>query len=448
MTTRLACVLLLVLCPTAVFGQADIQIDVTAAAPAPVLAIAPPHAESAGVETVRREIQQVLDFDLTFSKAVCVLNDAAAVRRQTDKDRSRDQIDYGAWKGMGVQYVVDSSIRRKGETQLEVDVLVYDVRDQRRLMGVRVTAAQSRLRDAIHKLSDRVVYECTRVDGIAQTSLLFVHHDPVSRTKDIFIVDYDGWPGSIRPLTRYGTITQFPSWSASGQEFAFCSFRSGWLDAYIQDLTSGKTTFLAKAPGNNLTPSWLPKNRNQLVISLSYLGNPEIFLIRKDGTQPRRLTKHPAIDTSPKVSPDESQIVFTSDRSRVATLYLMDARGENVRRLVSDTRLSCDTAEWSPVPINGTYRIAFRGYRLGEVRGDIYTIAVDGTDLVNLTGGRGDNSNPTWSPDGSYIAFSTVRRSGKSELWVMERDGDAPRRLLSLKGNCLQPAWGPRAEAK
>ncbi len=447
MTVRLAFVALLVFCTTIVPAQDEIEIDVTAAAPAPMLAIAPPHLESAGLETSGKQLQQILDYDLRFNKAVRVHENTPRIRQQAEKDRDQGHVEYAAWADMDIQYVVTSAIRQKGESRIEIDVLVYDVRDRRRLMGARMSPAQAQFRDAAHKFSDRIVYECARGDGIAQTSLLFVHHDPGSHTKDIFIVDYDGWLESVRPLTRYGTITQFPSWSPTGKEFAYCSFRSGWLDAYIQDVSTGDTSFLAKASGNNLTPSWLPKKRDWLAISLSYPGNPEIFLLRKDRKQPRRLTRHPAIDTSPVVSPDETQIVFTSDRSRVATLYLMNMDGGNVRRLVSDRRLSCDTAQWSPVPIDGTYRIAFRGYQLGQVRGDIYTIAADGSDLRNLTGGRGDNSNPTWSPDGEYIAFSTARRSGKSELWVMERDGDSPRRILSLKGNCIQPAWGPRPAA-
>ena len=414
--------------------------------PAPILAVGWPRTDSPGLGTVANEIADVLSFDLTFSKALRLFDDGAPIRQQMERDHKSGHVDYAAWKALGILYVVTPAVRDRGRDQLVIDVLVEDVRDGRRLMGKRLTVSRSQLRKAVHRMSDMIVYACAREDGIAQTSLLFVHHNPASQSKDIFLVDYDGWPESVRPLTRFGSITQFPKWSPDGKAITFCSFRSGWLDAYIQDLITGQLSFLAKSPGNNLTPSWSPINKDWLAISLSFEGNAEIYLVRRDGKNPKRLTHNRAIDSSPAISPNGRQIVFTSDRSRVATLYTMGFDGSNVRRLVNDGGLSCDTGQWSPVPIDGKFRIAFRGYRVGQVRGDIYTIAADGSDLRNLTRGRDDNSNPTWSPEGNYIAFSTVRRSGKSELWVMECDGSTPRKILSLAGNCVQPAWSPRQQ--
>ncbi|MFH1737486.1 MAG: hypothetical protein ABIH23_00665 [bacterium] len=441
-------VALLVLFPLFGNAQDEIRLDVSAAMPAPILALGPARAESAGLEAVAKEIEQVLSYDLEFGKSVRLFGDQARLREQMDRDRAKQTVDYAAWNSLGVQYVVTPLTRRSGENQIELDILVHDVRDGRLLVGKRVALRLEQLRQSLHRMSDLIVYECTRREGIAQTSILFVYHSPTAHSKEIFVMDYDGWPGSVRQLTQFGSVTQFPSWSPDGQRFAYSSFRTGWLDAYTQDLDSGRLSFLAKSPGNNLTPSWFPNSPDWLTISLSFVGNAEIYLLRRDGKQPKRLTDDPSIETSPVISPDGNQIVFTSDRSRIATLYLMNMDGSNVRRLVLESRLSCDTGQWSPVPIDGKYRIAFRGYVVGQVRGDIYTIAADGTDLRNLTQGRGDNSNPTWSPDGNYIAFSTIRGAPKSELWVMEQDGTNPRRLLSLKGNSLQPAWSPRPKEK
>src|SRR3546814_16132392 len=63
--------------------------------------------------------------------------------------------------------------------------------------------------------------------------------------------------------------------------------------------------------------------------------------------QSRRLTEHPAIDTSPSYSPDAKQIVFNSDRGGSQQLYVMDASGGNVRRIShGDGRYA--TPVWSP----------------------------------------------------------------------------------------------------
>ncbi|MDD5628499.1 MAG: Tol-Pal system beta propeller repeat protein TolB, partial [Elusimicrobia bacterium] len=57
-----------------------------------------------------------------------------------------------------------------------------------------------------------------------------------------------------------------------------------------------------------------------------------------------------------------------------------------------------------------------------------------------LTHGEGANENPTWSPDGRFLAFSSTR-NGRSELFVMDSDGSAPHRLADIPGNTTTPTW-------
>jgi TolB protein len=222
-----------------------------------------------------------------------------------------------------------------------------------------------------------------------------------------------------------------------------------WPDAYIHYLykSSGTRVFpLAQLPGDNLTPTWNPTDPNWLAISLSYKGNPDIYLIRRDGKLMRQLTTSKSIEEAPCFSPNGQEIAFTSDRSGYPQIYVMSSDGSNARQLVSMPGYACDTAQWSPVPVGGvygSYKISFRAYPLAGVRGDIYVVNADGTDLVNLTQQQYDNSNPSWSPDGQYIAFSSTRAGGKAEIWVMEADGSNPRRLTYIPGQNLSPAWSP-----
>ena len=64
---------------------------------------------------------------------------------------------------------------------------------------------------------------------------------------------------------------------------------------------------------------------------------------------------------------------------------------------------------------------------------------------VRLTYDSGKNESPTWSPDGSLIAFSTTREGGgEYRLYVMTAYGTEQRRLLNLPGEQTMPAWSPR----
>jgi TolB protein len=73
---------------------------------------------------------------------------------------------------------------------------------------------------------------------------------------------------------------------------------------------------------------------------------------------------------------------------------------------------------------------------------DIRVIDLETRNIVQLTRDSGDNESPSWSPDGSLIAFSSTRE-GPSRIYVMTAFGTDQRRLLSLPGEQGQPDWSP-----
>ncbi|MCP3901452.1 MAG: Tol-Pal system beta propeller repeat protein TolB, partial [Desulfobacteraceae bacterium] len=72
---------------------------------------------------------------------------------------------------------------------------------------------------------------------------------------------------------------------------------------------------------------------------------------------------------------------------------------------------------------------------------DIHTIGIGGEFPVQLTNAAGDNEDPSWSPDGSLIVFSSTRQRGRSQLFVMTAAGGEQRRLLRFKGEQTDPDW-------
>jgi TolB protein len=77
-------------------------------------------------------------------------------------------------------------------------------------------------------------------------------------------------------------------------------------------------------------------------------------------------------------------------------------------------------------------RIAFDNFE------DVWTIDADGADLTQLTRAPYPEFDPSWSPDGTEIAFRS-ERSGEPEIWIMNADGTGQRRLT----DGLSPAWSP-----
>ena len=82
-------------------------------------------------------------------------------------------------------------------------------------------------------------------------------------------------------------------------------------------------------------------------------------------------------------------------------------------------------------------RIAFtRQSPYDQGRGQIYLANADGTGLVALTVTRGwgsNNAQPTWSPDGSRIAFESNRR-GDTDLWSVAPDASSLKELTFSRG--------------
>ena len=116
-----------------------------------------------------------------------------------------------------------------------------------------------------------------------------------------------------------------------------------------------------------------------------------------DGRQQVRLTRHPDADFQPVWSPTAEHILFVSNRDGVRDLYLMDANGENVRRVFKKIA-SRQQPAWSPDGKQITY--------LGNKGDDwaIYIATLDGKEERLATCGR-SGTFPAWSPDGTEIVF-------------------------------------------
>ena len=66
----------------------------------------------------------------------------------------------------------------------------------------------------------------------------------------------------------------------------------------------------------------------------------------------------------------------------------------------------------------------------------------DGNNIKKLTGDAGNNEDPSWSPDGRYLVFSS-KRNGSYSLYIMNANGANQRKITSLKGDDTAPSWSP-----
>ena len=118
----------------------------------------------------------------------------------------------------------------------------------------------------------------------------------------------------------------------------------------------------------------------------------------------------------PYPSPDGDRIVFESDRSGVAQIYIMNADGSELRVLTDDP-LGAETPVFSP---DGKH-ILFAAY-VAEGNNDVFIMAADGSERRRITEGPGYDGHPHFSANGKRIVFNSDRTTpdrdaGWSERW-------------------------------
>jgi Tol biopolymer transport system component len=125
-------------------------------------------------------------------------------------------------------------------------------------------------------------------------------------------------------------------------------------------------------------------------------------------------------------------------------LYTVEPDGSGPRRLLGERGfLFRTTVAWSP---DGS-RVAF------PWPAGIRVMNADGSDVDWLTrcelpdcdADAGGDSHPSWSPDGTHLAFSRFNGTHE-ELWVVGADGSEPRPLNQEFAAIVHVAWSPRAD--
>lgn len=177
----------------------------------------------------------------------------------------------------------------------------------------------------------------------------------------------------------------------------------------------------------------------RLAFGINIGGNTDVYTVRQDGQDLRRLTDEPGFDACPAYSADGRRIAYCSGQGGgPVQIWTMKQNGTDKQQI---THLSGPAIFPDFSPDGST--IVFTAKPAGSPTRDIYVIGSDGSGLTRLTSGVGNNAYPAFSPDGSQIVF-TSDRTGTWQVWVMNADGSQPKQLtFDAQPKDQVPDWSP-----
>jgi dipeptidyl aminopeptidase/acylaminoacyl peptidase len=216
-------------------------------------------------------------------------------------------------------------------------------------------------------------------------------------------------------------------------------------------------------------------------------GASHIWTIGIDGRNERQITSSNDSESSPRFSPDGRHLSFTSERPGKAKgeqVWLLDRTGGEAFQL-TEVKGRLQAYEWAPdskrlalvvrdpdpeAPEEGAgapatprkapkpividrykFKQDVQGYLLSGRHTYIYLFDIASKKLERLTAGKADESSPSWSPDGTRIAFMSNRnedpdREPSSQLFVVDAKAGSTEKALTpitSRGGRGKPEWSP-----
>lgn len=207
--------------------------------------------------------------------------------------------------------------------------------------------------------------------------------------------------------------------------------------------TSSAAAVDVAAPARPARAAWLPWT----VATIALLAAAASWLLKSAPEEPEarwdsftRISELAGEETSPSLSPDGSTVAYAVRVNGNWGIYSQRVGGRNATPIVNDPQRDEGGPAFSP---DGSL-IAFHE---SDDLGGIFVAGATGESVRRLTD---VGFEPTWSPDGKQIAFTTEEitdpsaRQSESTLSVVDAGGGSPRKVVD--GDAVQASWSPSGE--
>lgn len=388
---------------------------------------------------IARSIQETVTNDLNFMALFEFLKPAAFIEDSKTAGLTLETFKLSDWSSIGTEFLIKAGVTIEGEN-IALEGYLYDVLGGKRVVGKRYIAARGDVKSTAHTFANDIVNGLTGLPGVFLTKLAMSCESKANKKKEIYIMDFDGT--NVRRITNHRSIAFAPAWSPDGRRLAYSLYTRHRgnvknIDLYEFDFATSSYRMLSNRKGINSGAAYSPDGK-KIALTMSFLGNPEIFILDPNTREVSRLTKSMGFDVDPAWNPNGKSLAFVSSRAGNPMVFSMSSDGTNVQRLTYAGKYNA-TPSWSPQ----NNKIAFAGWLDGHF--DVFVMNPDGSHIERLTKDQGNNEDPSFSADGNFIVYSS-NRTGTKEVYVMNVDGSFNRRLTYGLGECVAPRWSGLAQ--
>src|SRR3954464_620789 len=279
--------------------------------------------------------------------------------------------------------------------------------------------------------------------------------DPLGSDYNIWVLDVRS--DVFRQLTKAPSDDYMPTWSPDVKEIAFASARDDGQALWAVNVADGSERKVATAAGRVDAPSWAPggdivyhvttgggrgasgggpETSRYEIAGATVTGAENVFAFRASWSSAKEF-----------FYVSDGKIRKRAIGSRVPETVDFTATMQVTRAETAYPHRKRDFTSTTPRPVLGIVRpvispdakqVAFAAV------GDIYVSPVDGSARpINLTKDAALDTDPSWSPDGSQLVYSSDKDSDHLQLWIRDMRSGASRKVTSLTTQPQGATWSP-----
>ena len=274
---------------------------------------------------------------------------------------------------------------------------------------------------AFTSFGGRIVFTCTR-----------------GEINQICAVNADG--------TDYAQITDdfrnkyYPAFTPDMGGVVFAKNEGDYFDLHLLTFSDSKTVQLTFYIGNAFAPKFSPDATQILFLNRVKDAPTSIWIMGPKGEEPRQLYAGAHNIVGADWSPDGKTIAFamSTGQFNAYEIHLLDTtRPDRPPRLLTyAAEGATGSLDWSPDGLSLLLCLGPAGDK------NVFRLDLSTGNAAQLTFG-GNNASASYSPNGQYIVYNSLRANEQADLFIIRADGHSTRLLLDNPEPDWQPQWGP-----